>query len=590
MIKKIVHIAFFSFFISAFTSAYAVEGRPKMRRACLNKLDSMLTLSWFKPTDNCGSFTSFSLYGREDAFGLFAYMGNYTNFSFDNIQLKLKNQKNWEFYLVYNKTCNGIDSIFSDTLTIDNTPPVNTDLDSVSVDLATQKTIIGWPKNGSADVKGYYVYYITGINAIIDNTINTSILDNNAARNPTAASLAYGVAAYDSCENASIISNSHKTIYLQSNYNQCLKTITLSWSNYVGWDVQDYIIYRKINGGNYQQIGTVVSNINQFTYNFTNFGDNLCFYVRAVKQGNPLITSSSNTTCLNTNSITPSINSYIAKASVQNNAVELTLITQTLTSLEKLNIYRAVDNGSFSIWQIINFTGGTLDLIDNNVNVNTRNYSYYFTTEGPCNLIFDTSQIAKTILLKIDMPIVGTQNLDWNTYFEFIKNTEKQELLLLNNPNGNKSSSWNILNTFSNSTIFRQDNSTFSPTMQQLCYCIRAIENNATAQYNRKDTSYSNIQCATADPIVYFPNAIQINGFNTEFYPQGVFLDYEKSSFQVFNRWGELVYETNDIRKAWKGTGNNGELVDQDVYIYRSTIIGINGKKLIFDGTITVLK
>lgn len=590
MIKKLIYIILLSFLLSNFTSAYAVEGRPKMRRACLNKIDSVLTLSWFAPTDNCSSFTDFSLYGREDAFSVFSFIGTYNNFAINSIQIKLKNQKNWEFYLVYNKACNGIDSIFSDTLSIDNTPPSNTVLDSVSVDFSTQQTIIGWAKNGSSDVKGYYVYYITGINAIIDNTKNTSIIDNNALRNPTSASLAYGVAAFDSCDNASIISASHHTILLQSNYNQCLKTITLSWTPYVGWPVQDYLIYRKINGGNYQQIGTVVSNINLFTYTFTNFGDNLCFYVRAIKQGNALTTSSSNITCLNTNSITSTKNSYIAKVSVQNNLVELTLITQNISSLQKLNIYKATDNGAFSLWQTVNHTGGALDLIDNNVNVNTRNYSYYFTTEGPCNLIFDTSQICKTILLNIDMPNPGTQNLDWNNYFAFIKNTEKQELLLLNNPNGNKSSSWNILNSLSINTTFKQDNSTFSANMQQLCYCIRAIENNPNAQYNRKDTSYSNIQCATADPIVYFPNAIQINGFNTEFFPKGVFLDYEKSSFQVFNRWGELLYETNDIRKAWDGRANNGEFVEEDVYIYRSTIIGLNGKKLTFDGTITVLK
>jgi len=583
------HIILFFLLSILVSNIYALEGRPKMRRACLDRLNSTLDLFWFPPTDNCGSFTSFSLYGQEDNFSPFVYFKSY-NVNTNSLQIGLPNLQNWKFYIVYNKACNGIDSLFSDTIQIDNTPPVNMDLDSVSVDLASQKTIIGWSQNGSVDVKGYLVYHITGTNAIINNTVNTSYIDNGV-RDPTVSSIAYGVAAYDSCSNTSLISASHQTMFLQQAYNQCNKTVTLTWTPYIGWPIQDYIIYRKINAYNFQQIGTVVNNITSFTYNFTNFGDNLCFYIRAIRLTNATIfSSSSNVVCVNTNSITPSKNSYIAKASVQRNYIELTLIAENLTSLKKINIYKSEDNGTYSLWQTINSTGGINELIDNSVRVQTRFYQYYFTTEGPCSLIFDTSNIAKTILLNLDMINPGIQNLDWNNYSSFIKNAEKQELLLLDNPNGTRSSSWNILNTFSNNIVSKTDNSNFSAQQEQLCYCIRAIENNPSLLYPRKDTSYSNIKCATADPIVYFPNAIQINGFNTTFAPKGIFLNYEKSSFQVYNRWGELLYETNDVRKPWIGTGNNGEFVDQDVYIYRSIIIGLNGKRLIFDGTITVLK
>ncbi len=593
MLNKIKHIVLFGIIFYTQLSLFGVEGRPKMRRACLNNADSTITLLWFTPTDNCNTFTNFRLYGREDAMSLYKHIKSYSNFSLNTIQFKIPNLKNWDFYIVYSKSCNGLDSIYSDTISIDNTAPLNSEIDSLSVDLNSQKTNIGWEKNPSIDVKGYVVYQFTNTFVTINNTVATSVVDNDPLRDPTKNHYNYSIAAYDSCGNISLISPSHSTILLSSKYDECAKTIDLSWTPYIGWganNIESYTVYMSLNNTPYTPIVTINGNITpKFTYNFSTFGDKYCFYVRAKKLGFST-TSSSNATCLNTNSIIPTKKSYIAKISIQNESVELTLVTEIATSLNKINIYKSEDNAPFSLWQSVNFSGGVLDLIDNQVKVHTRNYRYYFITEGKCNLIFDTSQICKTILLKLNMIAPGNQTLDWNNYFLFKKNTQLQELLLINNPTSNKSSPWNIVSTLPVNAITTTDNSNFNINMQQLCYCIRAIENPINQFYRRQDTSYSNIECATADPIVYFPNAIQINGFNTTFFPQGIFIDYEKSTFQIFNRWGQLLYETKDIRKGWDGKINNSEFVEEDIYAYKAIIIGINGKQMVFDGTVTVLK
>ena len=52
-------------------NTFGVENRPKMRRACLNRLDSTLDLQWNKPTDVCGTFTHFDLYGRDNNLAVF---------------------------------------------------------------------------------------------------------------------------------------------------------------------------------------------------------------------------------------------------------------------------------------------------------------------------------------------------------------------------------------------------------------------------------------------------------------------------------------------------------------------------------------
>ena len=575
-------------FLGIIISTYGVENRPKMRRACLNRLDSTLDLQWNKPTDACGTFTHFNLFGRDNNLAIFQNLGKYNSFILSNLNIKLGNLKNWEFYLVYHKSCNGIDSIFSDTIQIDNTPPINSDLDSVSVDLLSQKTILGWNKNSSTDVKGYIVYHVTGTNSVIADTNSTYYLDYGN-RNPGLGSENYSIAAFDSCNNTSLISNPHRTIYIQGTLDQCLKNIKLSWSTYAGWSVSSYSIFVSINGGNFKLAGNVVQNITSFTYNFPVFGDNYCFYIRAYKDLNPSISSSSNKICINTGSIIANKNSYIAKASINNNKIDLVLITEAGKSLQKINIFKKEGNSVFSLWQSISTIGGTINLTDPNVSVHSKTYSYYFTTEGPCNLIFDTSQISTTILLSVIMVSPGDQALNWTLYDRFIKNTNKQEVLLSNSDNYNYSSTWNVINNLGNQTATILDNTNFSITQDKICYCIRAIENNSSTTFTRSDTSYSNIECLNADPIVFFPNAIQINGYNTSFYPKGVFIDYDKSSYQIYNRWGQLIFDTNDIRNQWYGTFND-KLVDSDVYAYKARIVGLNGNVLFYDGTITVLK
>jgi gliding motility-associated-like protein len=569
-------------------NVFGIETRPIMRRACLSRIDSTLDLLWFKPTDNCSSFTNFNVYGRDNPLSLFQILASSINFSQTNLSIKLPNLKNWEFYVVYNTTCDGLDSVTSDTIFIDNAPPINSELDSVSVDLATQKTLLGWSKNISPDVKGYKLYHVTSTNSNIKDTTGTGYLDISTRR-PDLGPVSYSVAAFDSCNNASLISTPHQTIFLQSTIDQCKKQIQINWSDYVGWQVDSYEIYRKINGGSFQKVGSVSFNFNQFVYTFSVFGDNYCFYVRAIKSGGG-ISSSSNTTCVNTSNIVATKNSYIAKASVQNKNIELVLVTEIGTSIEKINLYKSINNSNaFNLWQTINTVGGTISLIDNTVSVSKQSYSYFFTTEGPCDLIFDSSQISKTILLDVNMINPGDQSLNWTLYNDFIKNTKDQDVLLGSSSNWDKSSPWNILSSIDNLQTESSDQTTFNSNQEEICYCIRAIENDPMSPFNRQDTSYSNIVCLTADPIVYFPNAIQINGFNNTFFPKGLFIDYEKSSYRVYNRWGEIIYECADIRKPWDGT-HNGQFVQSDVYVFRAHITGINGKSLFFDGTITVLK
>ncbi len=71
--------------------------------------------------------------------------------------------------------------------------------------------------------------------------------------------------------------------------------------------------------------------------------------------------------------------------------------------------------------------------------------------------------------------------------------------------------------------------------------------------------------------ILYVPNAFTPDGdgVNDEFGPVVQGADESEYSFEVYDRWGELLFDTNDPNERWDGTVNSGSPKKSDVYIWR---------------------
>jgi gliding motility-associated-like protein len=58
----------------------------------------------------------------------------------------------------------------------------------------------------------------------------------------------------------------------------------------------------------------------------------------------------------------------------------------------------------------------------------------------------------------------------------------------------------------------------------------------------------------------------------------------------IYNRWGEKLFETNDINKGWDGKTKDGTPCMQDVYVYHVVVTSFEDKEYIYNGTITLLR
>ena len=115
-------------------------------------------------------------------------------------------------------------------------------------------------------------------------------------------------------------------------------------------------------------------------------------------------------------------------------------------------------------------------------------------------------------------------------------------------------------------------------------YIIKLI---VTSQYGCSDSMYSTIHINDILS-VYIPNAFTPNGDgkNDSFLP--IILGFEKYEYWMFDRWGELIFNTSSGR-PWDGT-YKGRLAQQDVYICRLIVYDLNKKKYEYTSHVSLIK
>ncbi len=78
------------------------------------------------------------------------------------------------------------------------------------------------------------------------------------------------------------------------------------------------------------------------------------------------------------------------------------------------------------------------------------------------------------------------------------------------------------------------------------------------------------------------------NSFNDVFLPQ--VKGAEEFNMQVFDRWGNLIFESNNSNVGWDGYDKNGKLLPAGVYVYKLTLRLSDGQRTTQVGDITMIR
>jgi gliding motility-associated-like protein len=89
----------------------------------------------------------------------------------------------------------------------------------------------------------------------------------------------------------------------------------------------------------------------------------------------------------------------------------------------------------------------------------------------------------------------------------------------------------------------------------------------------------------------FVPNAFTPNGdgLNDGFGGVGLFVN--TYTMTIFDRWGNLIFQSDAMDKKWDGKANYGNAVaQQDVYVYRIEVSDFQGNSYKYLGEVTLLK
>ena len=104
------------------------------------------------------------------------------------------------------------------------------------------------------------------------------------------------------------------------------------------------------------------------------------------------------------------------------------------------------------------------------------------------------------------------------------------------------------------------------------------------------DTVVAHLQ--PQDYAYWIPNSFTPNndGINDVWQPWGNVIDLESFDLKIFDRWGQLMFQSNDPNLPWDGSGSGGQ-IGVGVYAYRAFVIeGITKERHELFGHVTVVR
>jgi gliding motility-associated-like protein len=121
--------------------------------------------------------------------------------------------------------------------------------------------------------------------------------------------------------------------------------------------------------------------------------------------------------------------------------------------------------------------------------------------------------------------------------------------------------------------------------LKSVCYTIQLIDKNGCYPKEIKPCITVDERYSMDVPKAFTPNNDNINDI---VFVRGFGIK-ELYEFAIFNRWGEEVFITNDIRFGWDGS-YKGKIQNDETYVYRAKVLFWNGETAAKTGYITILK
>jgi gliding motility-associated-like protein len=422
--------------------------------------------------------------------------------------------------------------------------------------------------------------------------------------------------AEDSCGNNSLAQRNfdcHSTLFLNPVMDFCDQSILLEWNPYMDFTSGEPVLYDVFvseNGGPFILAGQ--TDASKYKYSDLANGNDYCFYIQGWDNaGVGPFSSSSAVVCLEAEFIRKPEFAYMRYVSVEDtNLVRMCMKIDLEADIGEYWVKRSNKrNEGYKVIATVALpdplTPADSNFCYDDFDVNTNDLVYYYKIDvvDPCGEVGITSNHARTMLLDVTADNNQQKNvLKWNKYEEWEGGVYEYEIWRGSSvANMRKVRSLPVsqfgnideVNHNAETVTFIDDvGSEGQKGSGQFCYMVVAKEGTATFQNIEPEVSKSNIVCAIQKPLFYVPTAFTPNGdgMNDYFKPLGSFHDVKAYHLEVFNRWGERIYQTDNYQsKGWDGT-YNGTPSPEGAYVYVVTYTSADNQEYEKRGTVALTR
>ena len=256
----------------------------------------------------------------------------------------------------------------------------------------------------------------------------------------------------------------------------------------------------------------------------------------------------------------PAISRLQASADDKNKIVlEFENRTTWNTPVTKYFVYEITNNVATLKDSVL--TPGKLNFIDKDASAQT--FCFKINYKDQCGILSELSPEA----CSIHLTLANNNNIKWTTANPFANNTLDQLLL---------ESKIDLQDIFGNEIALPIGTNIYMPNYDNFTnkafFRLKASSNNANL------ISYSNFIEVPLQYKLIFPNIFTPNsdGLNDEFYPLGSIDQIKEYKLKIYDRWGALLFETNNTNQKWSGKNKLGK--DYSTGTYFATIEYLNEK------------
>lgn len=467
----------------------------------------------------------------------------------------------------------------------------------VTIDPATQEIYIYWNPSTTPGIDYYEVceWIVTGTGGseAAEPIYQTPELEYNyynpdVALNP----LGFCVKAYTTSDD-SPLSFIDSTIFLTVDYDSCSATASLNWNDYNAWrgEIASYRICNYTEAGTIEVLQTLPEGMNEYLITDLEPNSNYSFFITAERANAEAHTSNSNRVDANTyHSVYPSYIHADFGTVNENNNPELRFRIDPGSELKSYTLLRSspLPAGPFDSVAVIETSEKIIDYTDE-VNASENPYYYKLQAINYCDQIVDLSgNTAGTILLNAAMD--GTNvNLSWTDYHDWLGSVESYSV----ERRYSDENDFQIIAEADNQFTESFDDRINQNLSAEVCYRITALEGAGNLIQPVPAVSRSNIECIRLEINIEFAFEAFVPGAsdNNTFGPSRMDFIPDYFNFKIFNRWGNLVFQSTDpYNPRWDGSFKGGDYVPQGVYRYQLEYKDENGKAIIIHGNVTVVR